>query len=366
MAVKSISIIGLGLIGGSLAKAFRKENEALKIYAVDNCSASLELSESEGIIDGGFGECCFEIWSSDIIFICTPIRKTMEYIAQLSGNVREDCIITDVASTKGEICHYIEGLEKPPIFIGGHPMAGTEKSGYSNAFAHLFENAYYVLTPTNTSTETAVYTLESLINGIGAIPIIVSPEKHDLVTGCISHVPHIIASALVTLAKNTENDAGLIKLLAAGGFKDITRIASSNPAMWENIILSNGKIVIDLLDEFKKVVDEMALNIKNCENEEIHQFFDNAKNFRDSFSTTSRGLFSKNFELLVDVKDEPGIIGKIATLLGNNEINIKNINVSNSREFEQGCLKITLLDQVNTDKAYKVLSAFSYKVFRRD
>lgn len=366
MAAKSISIIGLGLIGGSLAKAFRQENKSLKIYAMDNCTASLKQSEAEGVIDRGFGECCFEIWSSDIIFICTPIRKTMEFITQLSGNVRENCIITDVASTKSEICLYIEGLEKPPIFIGGHPMAGTEKSGYSNAFAHLFENAYYVLTPTNTSTEAAISTLEELLKSIGALPIIVSPEEHDLVTGCISHVPHIIASALVTLAKNTENDTGLIKLLSAGGFKDITRIASSNPTMWENIVLSNGKIVIDLLNEFKKVVDELALNIKNNDNKEIHQFFDNAKNFRDGFSTTSRGLFSKSFELLVDVKDEPGIIGKIATLLGNNDINIKNINVSNSREFEQGCLKITLSDQTNTDKAYGVLSDFSYKVFRKD
>ncbi|HEY5583504.1 MAG TPA: prephenate dehydrogenase [Ruminiclostridium sp.] len=366
MAVKIISIIGIGLIGGSLAKAFRQENKNLKIYAVDSCATSLKLAEVEGVIDRGFSECCNEVWSSDIIFICTPIMKTMQFITQLSGRIREDCIITDVASTKSEICQYIKTHEKPPIFIGGHPMAGTEKSGYSNAFAHLFENAYYVLTPTITSTKYAISTLESLLNGIGAIPIIVTPEEHDLVTGCISHVPHIIASALVTLARNNEKDAGLIKLLAAGGFKDITRIASSNPGMWENIVLSNSSIIIDLLDDCKEIVDEMIINIKSSNNKEIYHFFDNAKSFRDSFSTTSMGLIPKNFELLVDVTDEPGIIGKIATLLGNNEINIKNINVSNSREFEQGCLKITLSDQINTDKAFEILSDFSYKVFRKD
>jgi len=366
MVVKNISIIGLGLIGGSLAKAFRQRNKNLKIYAVDSCSSSLKLAETEGVIDMGFGECCFEIWNSDIIFICTPIKKTIQFITQLSDNIKENCIITDVASTKGEICNYIESLGKPPIFIGGHPMAGTEKSGYSNAFAHLFENAYYVLTPSKTSTEPAISTLETLLSGIGAIPIIVSPEKHDLVTGCISHVPHIIAAVLVTLAENNESDAGLIKLLAAGGFKDITRIASSNPTMWENIVLSNGPIIIDLLDGCKNIVDEMISNIKSSNNEDIYHFFNNAKTFRDSFSTTSIGLFPKSFELLVDVKDEPGIIGKIATLLGNNGINIKNINVSNSREFEQGCLKITLSDQNNADRAFEILSDFSYKVFRKD
>ncbi len=366
MAVKSISFIGLGLIGGSLAKAFRQENKNFKIYAVDSCSESLTRAKAEGIIDGGFSECCFEIWNSDIIFICTPIRRTIEFMTQLKCKVREDCIITDVASTKNEICHYIESLEKPPIFIGGHPMAGTEKSGYSNSFSHLFQNAYYVLTPTKTSTQSTMSILESLIKSIGAIPIIVSSEEHDRVTGCISHVPHIIASALVTLAKSNENGAGLIKLLAAGGFKDITRIASSNPIMWENVVLSNGRIIIDLLDDCKKIVNEMISNIESSNNKEIYDFFNNAKAFRDSFSTTSAGLIPQNFELIADIEDEPGIIGRIATLLGNNGINIKNINVANSREFEQGCLKITLSDQENTDRAFEILSDFSYKVFRKD
>ncbi len=366
MAVNSITIIGLGLIGGSLAKAFRQRNEDLKIYALDSCSSSLTLAESEGVIDKGFMECYPEIWNSDIIFVCTPIRSAIEFIGQLSGSIKQGCIITDVASTKGEICDYIEGLENPPIFIGGHPMAGTEKSGYLNAFAHLFENAYYVLTPTKASTETAITTLKVLLDSIGAIPIIVSPEKHDIVTGCISHVPHIIASALVTLAKDYSRDTELIKLLAAGGFKDITRIASSNPTMWENIVLSNSTIVIDLLNDCKRIIDRVIGNIENSDNKQIHQFFDVAKVFRDSFSATSTGLIPQSFELIADIKDEPGVIGKIATLLGSNGINIKNINVSNSREFEQGCLKITLSDQNNTDRAFKILSDFSYKVFRKD
>lgn len=364
--VNSISVIGLGLIGGSLAKAFRRKSGDLKIYAVDSDAPSLRLAEKEGVIDTGFTGCCTEIFDSDVIFICTPIGKAINFISGLSGKVKEDCIITDVASTKGEICRYIENMEQPPVFIGGHPMAGTEKSGYSNSFAHLFENAYYVMTPVSTSTDRAISTLEALLADIGAIPIIVSPDQHDLVTGCISHVPHIIASALVTLAKNKENGEGLIKLLAAGGFKDITRIASSNPAMWENVVLSNSSIVIHLLDDFNAIIGKMTDNIKNADNREIYSFFDDAKIFRDSFSAVSAGLIPPSFELLVDVRDEPGIIGKIATLLGNNGINIKNINVSNSREFEQGCLKITLSDQENTNKAYGILTDFSYKVFRKE
>ncbi len=365
MVFNNISIIGLGLIGGSLAKAFHQESASINIYAVDNCVESLKLSEAEGVITKGFTECCEKVWNSDIIFICTPIRKTIEFINQLSKNINENCIITDVASTKGEICSYIEGLERPPIFIGGHPMAGTEKSGYVNSFAHLFQNAYYVLTPTKTTSEAALSALKLLLSSIGAIPIIVAPDKHDIVTGCISHVPHIIASTLVTLAKN-ERDSDLIKLLAAGGFKDITRIASSNPTMWENVVLSNSTVIIELLEKCKKIIDNTIGNINSSNYSEIYNFFDNAKNFRDCFSTTAAGLIPKSFELILDIEDEPGIIGKITTLLGNNSINIKNIHVSNSREYEQGCLKITLLDQHNADSAYKILSDYSYKVFRKD
>lgn len=364
--IESVSIIGLGLIGGSLAKAFRQKSGNFKIFAVDSYAPSLRLAEEECVIDSGFTECSPEIWNSDIIFVCTPIRKAIHFLSQLSDRVKKDCIITDVASTKGEICRYIENLQLPPVFIGGHPMAGTEKSGYKNSFAHLFENAYYVLTPVKTSTSAAVAILEELLKNIGAIPIIVSPGQHDIVTGCISHVPHIIASALVTLAKNKENGEGLIKLLAAGGFKDITRIASSNPSMWENIVLSNSEIVTGLLKDFNKIIENIICSIKNDDNNDIYYFFDYAKNFRDSFSAVSAGLLPPSFELLVDVKDEPGIIGKIATLLGDNQINIKNINVSNSREFEQGCLKITLPDKGNADNAFKILKDFSYKVFRKD
>lgn len=362
--VKSISIIGLGLIGGSLARALRQKHPELELFAVDTYSPSLRQAEEEGVIDKGYCECSSDIFNSDIIFICTTVSKATQYIVQLSDKIKENCILTDVASTKREICSFVERLSSPPIFIGGHPMAGTEKSGYSNSFAHLFENAYYVLTPTSASKGSSVNTVKELLKDIGALPIIVSPELHDLVTGCISHVPHVIASALVNLAKKKENSDGLIKLLAAGGFKDITRIASSNPGMWENIILSNSEVVVKLLEDYNEIINRFIAQVQAGDSKGIFEFFQEAKDFRDSFASRATGLIPPSFELLVDVKDEPGIIGSIATLLGTNGINIKNINVSNSREFEQGCLRITLSDQPNADKASLILTANGYRVFK--
>ncbi len=364
--VESISIIGLGLIGGSLAKALRQKRPGLKLFALDSSTSSLRLAEQEGVIDRGFAEVCSDICNSDVIFICTPVRKAIDYISVLTGKIKKNCILTDVASTKNEICQYVEALSQPPVFVGGHPMAGTEKSGYSNSFAHLFENAYYVLTPAKTSDAQAISVMKDILKDIGAIPIVVAPEQHDMVTGCISHVPHVIASALVRLAIEKENSEGLVKLLAAGGFKDITRIASSNPAMWENIVLSNSEIVAALLKDYLKIIDSFIEQLHHGDKTAIHDFFNSAKLFRDSFASGTPGLIPLSFELLVDVLDEPGIIGSIATLLGASGINIKNMNVSNSREFEQGCLRITLSDQFNTDKAYDILTKNSYRVFKKD
>lgn len=364
--VESISIIGLGLIGGSLAKALRQKRPGLKLFAMDSSTSSLRLAEQEGVIDRGFAEVCSDIYNSDVIFICTPVRKAIDYISELTGKIKKNCILTDVASTKNEICQYVEGLSQPPVFVGGHPMAGTEKSGYSNSFAHLFENAYYVLTPAKTSDAQAISVMKDILKDMGAIPIVVAPEQHDMVTGCISHVPHVIASALVRLAIEKENSEGLVKLLAAGGFKDITRIASSNPAMWENIVLSNSEIVAALLKDYMKIIDSFIEQLHHGDKTAIHDFFNSAKLFRDSFASGTPGLIPLSFELLVDVLDEPGIIGSIATLLGASGINIKNMNVSNSREFEQGCLSITLSDQFNTDKAYDILTKDSYRVYKKD
>lgn len=362
---KKVSIIGLGLIGGSLAKAMHERLGITDITVIDQDLNSIDIACKDGIISRGFAELNQYVWNSDFIFICTPVKHTFEYIDNISTKISPDCIVTDVCSTKTEIIEYINTIPNPPCFIGGHPMAGTEKTGYINSFSHLFENAYYILSPSKNTSSKAMDCMTELVKGIGAIPFILDAENHDRITACISHVPHIIASALVNMVKESDYPDGKMHMLAAGGFKDITRIASSSPEMWENIILSNYAQIEGILDDYVEILNKFKRSIINKDSESIYNFFKTAKEHRDSFASRKKSLISQSYELIVDVVDKTGIIGEIATILGNNEINIKNINVSNSREFEQGCLKITLPDFESIDIAFNLLTNHGYKVYKQ-
>lgn len=361
---KKYAIIGLGLIGGSVAKALHERLDAKDITAVDPSIDAIEQAINDGCIARGFTQLNHHVWDSEIVFICTPVKKTIEYINALKDKVRPGCILTDVGSTKADIIDFVNSLPEPPCFIGGHPMAGSEKTGYSSSFPHLFENAYYILTPAKSTSNQALEQMNQLISGIGGIPVVLDAGEHDRITGSISHVPHVIASALVNLVRRGDSAEGKMQMLAAGGFKDITRIASSSPEMWENIVLSNKKQIIDILEVYIKILNDFQANIKIDNSEWIYDFFAHSKVFRDSLPNSRRGLIPQNFELVVDVVDKPGIIGEIATILGSNNINIKNINVSNSREFEQGCLRITLPDSESLSESFELLAAQGYRCFK--
>lgn len=359
-----VSIIGLGLIGGSLAKALNTKVGIKDITAVNRSHKALDEALKDRMITRGFSEVNDYVYKSDIIFVCTPVMRAIEYIEDISRKALPECIITDVGSTKGELVRYVNNMASPPCFVGGHPMAGTEKTGYAAGFSHLFENAYYVLTPGRNTAQKAVDTMVELVKKIGAIPVVMDAEEHDRATGAISHVPHIIASALVNMVRELDSSDGKMQMLAAGGFKDITRIASSSPEMWENIALSNKVHIREILEYFEKTVNSFKLSMESSDSKAVLDFFSSAKVFRDSFSATGKGLIAPVYEIIIDVMDRPGIIGEIATILGGNNINIKNINVTNSREFEQGCLRITLVDLESVNIAFDLLESKGYKVYK--
>lgn len=366
MIDKKISIIGLGLIGGALAKAFKERLDIREIIAINRTNMPLELALSDGTITKGFNDINEYIYDSDVIFICTPVKKTLTYIKELSGKVKSNCIITDVGSTKYEIVSYINNMVNPPCFVGGHPMAGTENSGYANSFSHMFENAYYILTPSKTTTDNSLDILFELIKATGALPIVLDASDHDRITGSISHVPHIVASSLVTLISTSETNDNKMQTFAAGGFKDITRIASSSPEMWENIVLSNHQQIKGILRKYVEIVQKFISYIDGKDSKNILNFFTSAKIYRDSLSSSKVSSPYSSYEIIVDVIDKPGIIGEIATLLGGKGINIKNINVSNNREMENGCLVITLANAENMKYSAELLSKNNYKVYYTD
>lgn len=357
----NIGIIGLGLMGGSLAKAL-KDKLSCNIIAYNYTKDELLLAKKDNIISeytfGNFDNCEKQIFSKcKVIFFATPVSLIETQIKQLIPFISPDTIISDLGSTKQ---HIFEEMEKNKIkFIGGHPMTGSEKTGYINSLSFIFENAYYVITPTKNISIDELAFFEDIIRKIGAIPMLMDAKIHDKSVSGISHSPHIIAAALVNTVAKSDCEKHMHKL-AAGGFKDITRIASSSPEMWTAISLSNNEEIINFLEAFKENISSTIDLIRNNEQDKIYSFFENSKNYRNSFET--RKNHNELCKITIFVEDKSGIIGLVANVLGYHGISIKNIGIKNSRDFYEGVLEIEFYNSMDKDKSIKILENMNFRV----
>lgn len=352
-----IGIIGIGFIGGSLVRSLIKSDKVESIIAYDTNVDSLKKALEDGNITEYTLEINEKFKNCDFIFICTPVSSIAGYVKLLEGIVNKDCIITDIGSTKRTIIDEVKNLNVE--FIGAHPMIGSERSGYETSKEFLFENAYYIITKTEFNKESSIEKLKELILELKAIPIIVDANEHDHITGAISHVPHVVAATLVNMVKTLDNDEKLMKTLAAGGFKDITRIASSDPVMWSNICKENKDEIVNILKIFYDMIDDFINNINDME--KTYEYFETSKKYRDSFINKK---INGNVmpELDICIKDENGAIAKIAQILSDNDIGIKNIEVVNNRENNYGALKVIVRTYEEMNKGYEVLTNDGYDV----
>ena len=362
MKTECITIIGLGLIGGSLAKALKQKLNIKTIIAIDKEEKSLESAFKEKYIDVMLSEISSEIKNSDIVFIATPVDIAYDCISKVKEYVKSDCIISDLCSSKKELMDKICESLGSVNFIGGHPMAGSERFGYTASDSHLFENAYYILVPMQDSSKNNLDILSKVIEGIGAIPFVLTPSEHDMAIAAISHLPHIISASLVNCAKNSGSDKSTLLRLAAGGFKDITRISSSNPSMWQNICKSNKKSILKLIDIYLDTLSSFKKNLEGDNYNEIYDFFSSAKDFRDSFEKGITGLIPNAYCLIADVEDKPGVIANVSSLLYKEGINIKNIGISNSREDDDGVLNILFNNIEEMNLALDIMTKNGYKI----
>lgn len=358
-----IGIIGLGLIGGSLAKAIKRSNPSMDIIAFDQNEKSLSLAKEQGIINSYTLTIDSAFSTRDIIFLCLPVERNKIVIGQLANWVDSQCILTDVGSTKNSIQEAFNKDNLPCAFIGGHPMTGSEKSGYKASKAYLFENAYYILCPGEDVKIQQVSLLKELIESFGALAIIMDAKEHDYVTSAISHVPHVVASSLVAFVETLDDHKVLLKQLAAGGFKDITRIASSSPEMWQSICLANAEQIVEQLDVFMDIIRTIKNFIQLKDEEGLSHFFKSSKIYRDSFKEHALDPLIKTYELRIDVEDQPGTIARVAMLLSKNNLNIKNIGIVNNREHERGILEIVFYDKESRNKSASLLQTNGYNVY---
>ncbi|NLL79893.1 MAG: prephenate dehydrogenase [Clostridiales bacterium] len=352
--------IGLGLIGGSIAKAIRRFLPDTRIYAYDINEKALSLSLEEGVSDCTFSVISDKFSECDIIFLCAPVSHNAANLAAIKPLLKAGAILTDVGSVKTDIHVHIHAQGLDRFFIGGHPMAGSERFGYPNAKEGLLENAYYILTPTAESPAGNLKRFQSLVRTIGAIPLVLDYRTHDFVTAGVSHLPHVIASSLVNLVHDSDSEDGIMKMIAAGGFKDITRIASSSPEMWQQICLTNADNIVSLLDRYITSLQTVRQNLCTQNGTALYDFFDRGRKYRDSFLEASSGPIKKSYAVYVDIPDEPGALASIATILAFHQISIKNIGIIHNREFEQGVLRIEFWEESAIEKAVSLLTLRGY------
>ncbi|WP_026689494.1 prephenate dehydrogenase [Alteribacter aurantiacus] len=362
---KQLFVIGLGLIGGSLALAIKKNHPDTHVLGYDLNENVTKAAKSLGVINEAAASIEKGATQADLIVIAAPVTQTIEIVGELANlTLKNGAIITDVGSTKKAICEASHVFNQTNVhFVGGHPMAGSHKSGVEAAKSHLFENAYYILTPLEGTDERAVIQLQNWLKGTEARFIQLSPESHDFYAGMVSHFPHIVASGLVHQLKEEGEKEPVLNELAAGGFRDITRIASSSPVMWRDILLSNRGVLLELIEKWQEEMTRVKEYIEQRDADKLFDFFHIAKESRDALPVRKKGAIPSFYDLYVDVPDHPGVISDVTALLAKKQISITNIRILETREDIMGVLRLSFRSEKDQLLAKHVLIDNLYEAY---
>lgn len=364
MMESTIGFIGLGLIGGSIARGLKRADKNITIMAYMRTRSKLVQAKEDGIVDVILDGIDDNLSKCDIIFLCTPVEYNASYLEKIRPFLKPGAILTDVGSTKTNIHKTVIEMGMEEIFVGGHPMAGSEKTGYENSTDHLLENAYYIISPTAKNTSEQIERIRQMALALRAIPLVLDYKEHDFSVAAISHLPHLIASSLVKLVKDNDGENETMKRIAAGGFKDITRIASSSPVMWEQICMTNTDNLKILMRRYIESLESIYEDLDTHNGSAIYDLFDESGRYRDTFSSTKRGPMAPNHSFSVDVVDEPGSIAILSAILASRGINVKNIGINNARDYGEGALRIEFYSEEKKLEAAELLMRYNYTLTR--
>lgn len=280
---KKAAIIGVGLIGGSLALVLKNKGLASNIVGIGRGLPNLEAAKRLGIIDSFTREIGEGVKDADLVVIAVPVLKIAETVRQAAPHLKPGCIVTDVGSVKGAVISAVDPfIPEGVLFVPGHPIAGTENSGAEAAFPELYEGRKCILTPTQKTDAAALEAVRLVWEATGAKVVVMDAPLHDMILAAVSHLPHMIAYTLVNAVGDME-DSGVDALsYSAGGFRDFTRIASSSPEMWSDICAMNKEQILTMIDAFRRRLDGLRELIENGELSALKAEFDHAKSLRDS------------------------------------------------------------------------------------
>jgi prephenate dehydrogenase len=335
-----IAVIGTGLIGTSVALAAARVGCIVTGWDLDPAVASRATRLAGSAVADSLEEC---VAASEIVVVAAPISATAELVSR-ALEAAPEAIVTDAASIKTAVILEAAALADPatlPRFVPGHPMGGSERSGPEHASASVIDGIVWVLTPTTATDESCVDRLQGWVSRIGARPVRMPPERHDRLVAFVSHLPQVASTALMGLATTEEADEPEILLLAAGGFRDLTRLAASNPALWSEILLANREAIAEAIDLYMKGLGALREDLLGGNGAVVEELFTRAKSARLRLAakpTVRAGVAV----LQVVVPDRPGALARLTAVLGEGGVNIEDLQIVHSPEGGRGTVHLTV------------------------
>jgi len=359
-APRRVALVGAGLIGGSLGLALRRVGSFVRGF--DQDPARIERARELGVLDEVATSVAQAVKGADVVVVAVPVGQVADAVVEaLDAGA---ALVTDVGSVKGPIVDSVQRA-RPDLarrFVGGHPMAGSEQEGLAGAGADLFVGATWVLTPTDHTDPQAFATVRALVVELGAETLAVSPEVHDALVAVVSHVPQLAASTLMNVANaGGEQHAALLRL-AAGGFRDMTRIASSHPGIWPDICVANRDAIVAALDDYLAALQRVRGLVADGERSALHDEFARARLARRNLPV-GLPVDAQLVELRVPVLDRPGVIAEVTTLASTLGVNIVDLEIAHSLEGRGGVLVLVVTDS-GVDAFEAALTGHGYHVAR--
>jgi prephenate dehydrogenase len=355
-----VAILGVGLIGGSIGLAARTRADA-EVCGFDPdpgvCSRALEL----GAIDAQAADVRAAVERADAVFVAAPVGVLAGLIAQALAAAPADCVVSDVGSTK----RTLQDAGADERFIGGHPLAGAETAGVEHARGDLFDGAVWYLTPAEGSTAGVLYErLHRLLSSFGAQPTAIDADTHDRLMACVSHLPHVLANVLVAQAARALGAGASERLPAVGpSFRDATRVAGANSAVWTDIYMSNRTALVDLLDEVARSLGEVRSALASGDAGALSAWNESARADREALLGAG-AAGGPVHELRVSVPNRPGVIAEIALALGRAGVNIRDMALSPSEDNRQGVVALWIGGEENAERALALIADLDFPVTR--
>lgn len=339
------NVVGVGLVGGSVGLALRRQGWHVSVTDVD------PDSQSRAVELGVADDTVFDV-GADLTVIATPVSSISQ--AALDALEKTSGMVTDVGSTKAEICTAVAD----PRFVGGHPMAGSEQDGLAGASADLFNGAVWVLTPAEQTDERVFARVRAVIRSFGAEVMTLPAETHDALVAQVSHVPHLTAAALMNLADGGAVEHRALLRLAAGGFRDMTRISAGRAAIWPDICVANSPAIVGALDDLLERLADIRNMVDRQDKVALFQMLDRARTARLNLPV-GYGAVEEVTEIAVPIPDRPGELAAITTLAAELDVNILDLGISHSGEGRKGIVSL-VVDATKAERLIGGLMAHKY------